>query len=83
MPNRSHGLRETIERFARGEGVELNVALEMDSLPQIKELVARGSGYSILAHSAARRELESREVVLVPIDKPVMRRTVHLVRNPV
>lgn len=83
LPNRSHGLRETIERFARGEGVELNVALEMDSLPQIKELVARGSGYSILAHSAARRELESREVVLVPIDKPVMRRTVHLVRNPV
>lgn len=83
LPSRSHGLRELIERFAKAEGVDLQVAVEMDALTQIKELVARGSGFSILAHAAARREVAARELVLVPIVNPTIRRTVYLVRNPV
>lgn len=82
LPSRSHGLRERIEASARAVGVDLNVTIEMDSLVQIKELVARGSGYSILAHAAARKEVEAGEIVLIPIVEPVLRRTVHLVRNP-
>jgi LysR family nitrogen assimilation transcriptional regulator len=83
LPSRSHGLREMIERFAKAQGTSLHVAVEMDSLTQIKELVARGSGYSILAHAATQREVANKELVLIPIENPAIRRTVYLIRNPV
>lgn len=82
LPSRSHGLREMIERFAKAHGVSLEVAVEMDSLTQIKELVARGSGFSVLAHAATQREVAKKELVLVPIRSPAIRRTVYLIRNP-
>ena len=82
LPHRTHGLRETIERFASSQKVHLNIAIEMDSLTNIKALVARGSGYSILAHSGVVEEIERGALVIIPIREPVMRRTVFLVRNP-
>ena len=82
LPHRTHGLRETIERFASSQKVHLNVIIEMDSLTNIKALVARGSGYSILAHAAVVEEIQRATLVIIPIREPVMRRTVFLVRNP-
>jgi len=82
LPNRTHRLRETIERFAAANGVSLNVAVEMDSLTNIKALVSRGSGHSILAHAAVVDELQRRTLIAIPIREPIMRRTVFLVRNP-
>jgi LysR family nitrogen assimilation transcriptional regulator len=82
VPHRTHGLRETIERFANAQGVTLKVAVEMDSLTNIKALVSRGSGHSILAHAAVVDELQRGTLIAVPICEPVMRRTVYLVRNP-
>jgi LysR family nitrogen assimilation transcriptional regulator len=82
LPHRTHGLRETIERFASSQKVRLNVVIEMDSLTNIKALVARGSGYSILAHAALVEEIQRAALVIIPIREPVMRRTVFLVRNP-
>ena len=82
LPHRSHGLRDTIERFAGSRGLYLPVVLEMDSLTNIKTLVARGSGYTILAHAAVFDEVQRGALVIVPIRDPVMRRTVFLVRNP-
>ena len=82
LPHRSHGLREMIERFAEARQIRVAVALEMDSLSQIKVLVARGSAYAILAHAAVSEEIRRGELVLVPIRDPVMRRTVYIVTNP-
>ena len=82
LPHRTHGLRETTERFASSQKVHLNVIIEMDSLTNIKALVARGSGYSILAHAAVVEEIQRATLVIIPIREPVMRRTVFLVRNP-
>jgi LysR family nitrogen assimilation transcriptional regulator len=82
LPHRSHGLRETIERFAASRGLALSVVLEMDSLTNIKTLVARGSGFTILSHAAVFDEVQSGSLVTIPIREPVMRRTVFLVRNP-
>ena len=56
MPGRPHGLRERIEKAARAAGVMLNVTAEIDGLPQIKMLVQRGVGSSILSLSAVRDE---------------------------
>jgi LysR family transcriptional regulator, nitrogen assimilation regulatory protein len=82
LPTRSHGLREMIDRCASAHNVELDVELEMDSLSRIKKLVARGSGCSILAPSAAHEEVRGGELILVPIREPQLRRTVYLATNP-
>lgn len=82
LPHRSHGLREMIERSAQAHGVSLDVRLEIDSLPLMKALVGRASGYTILAHAAVYEEIQRRTHVLVPIREPLIRRTVYLVQNP-
>ena len=82
LPHRTHGLRDMIERFARAHGVALNVAMEIDSLSQIKNIVERGSGFTILAHAAVYQEVMRGAFVLVPIRNPAIRRTVYLVTNP-
>ncbi len=82
LPSQSHGLRAMIDRFTRANSLTMQVAVEMDALTQIKILVARGSGYTILAPAAAQDLVERGELVTSQIIEPVMRRPVHLVRNP-
>ncbi|SDD26604.1 LysR family transcriptional regulator [Ruegeria marina] len=82
LPSPHHGLRSMIDRFARGQGVSLNVATEMDALAQIKIMVSRSSGYTILAPAAAIDFVERGELIMAPIVKPAMVRPVYLVRNP-
>lgn len=82
LPHRTHGLRETVEQFARARGISLRVPTELDSLTNIKGLVARGSGFSILARAAVVEELQRKSLIAVPICNPVVKRTVYLVRNP-
>lgn len=82
LPSGHHGLRIMIERVIRSSGVRLNVATEMDALSQIKTMVARGSGHTILAPAAALDCVERGELVMAPIVEPSMVRPVYLVRNP-
>jgi LysR family nitrogen assimilation transcriptional regulator len=82
LPSQHHGLRIMIDRVARGQGVSLHVATEMDALGQIKTMVARGSGYTILAPAAAIDFVERGELIMAPIIEPQMIRPVYLVRNP-
>jgi LysR family nitrogen assimilation transcriptional regulator len=81
LPSQQHGLRHTIERYGRSSGRGFNVVIEMDALSQIKELVARGSGYTILAPAAAHDRVQTGELVMSRIVDPVMSRPVYLVRN--
>ncbi|SEM34914.1 LysR family transcriptional regulator, nitrogen assimilation regulatory protein [Roseovarius azorensis] len=82
LPSPHHGLRTMIDRFARTAGVRLNVATEMDALSQIKAMVARGSGHTILAPAAALDFVERGQLVMGRIVEPQMMRPVFLVRNP-
>ncbi|TMV04259.1 LysR family transcriptional regulator [Ruegeria sediminis] len=82
LPSPHHGLRNMIDRFTRTHGVTLNVATEMDALAQIKTMVARGSGYTILAPAAAYDFVERGELIMAPIIEPRLIRPVYLVRNP-
>jgi LysR family nitrogen assimilation transcriptional regulator len=81
LPSQHHGLRQTIERYARSLRKPFNVVIEMDALAQIKELVVRGSGYTILAPAAASDRVQRGELVMSRIIEPVMSRPVYLVRN--
>lgn len=78
----SSGLRNLIEDFCARNDVQLNVVVEMDAMTQIKELVARGSGYTIFAPVAAQDFVRRGELLRAPIVEPTMSRPVHLVRSP-
>lgn len=82
LPGPSHGLRKRIEAEARALGIGLNVVIEMDAMTQIKDLVARGSGYTIFAPAAAQDYVARGELAKARIVEPVMTRPVYLVRNP-
>ncbi|PTW44515.1 LysR family transcriptional regulator [Rhodovulum kholense] len=78
----SNGLRHLIEKYCAANRVTLNVVVEMDAMTQIKELVARGSGYTILAPAAAQDFVARGELLRAPIVEPRMTRPVYLVTNP-
>ena len=82
LPSQHHGLRTMIDRFTRSNGLTLTIGTEMDALSQIKIMVSRGSGYTILAPAAAQDFLERGELVMAPITDPRMVRPIYLVRNP-
>lgn len=82
LPSPSHGLRKSIEAHAAARGITLNVVIEMDAMTQIKDLVARGSGYTIFAPAAVHDFMRRGELVKSQIIDPVMSRPVYLVRNP-
>lgn len=82
LPSPRHGLRSMIDRAARAHGIALTVTTEMDGLGQIKTLVARGSGHTILAPAAAIDFVERGELLMAPLTEPRLVRPVYLVRNP-
>lgn len=82
LPGEPHGLRRIIEQAVAKSGVRLNVVTELDAMTQIKELVARGSGFSIFAPAACHDFVEAGRLLKAPIIDPVIARPVYLVRNP-
>jgi LysR family nitrogen assimilation transcriptional regulator len=82
MPTVRHGLRLYVEAQARAHGVALNVWTEIDSLTQVKALVAEGEGFSILSEGAIRPELVGGQLHAARLSEPGMTRSVHLVHNP-
>ena len=81
LPSQHHGMRRTIDKFAQTRDLTLNIVVEMDALAQIKELVGRGSGYTILAAAAAHDRMVRGDFVFSPIVDPVITRPVYLVRK--
>jgi LysR family nitrogen assimilation transcriptional regulator len=81
LPSERHGLRTFIERIALAHQLEPKVSIEMDSLTQIKALVARGSGYTILSPASMHDLVSDGTLVGSPIINPHLRRNVFLVRS--
>lgn len=82
LPGEPHGLRRIVEAAAAENGVDLNVVTELDAMTQIKELVARGSGFSIFAPAACHDFVTEGKLLRAPIGEPTISRPVYLVKNP-
>ncbi|SFU19560.1 LysR substrate-binding domain-containing protein [Mesorhizobium sp. YR577] len=80
LPSSSHGLRELLERQASAGGLSMNTVIDVDSYGNIKELVEKGLGYSILPFNAISREVREGRLRSWRIRKPELKRDVHLVR---
>lgn len=78
LPGRSNGLRLLVERVFAAEGLELNVAADIDSLPTMLSLARRGSVATILSGFltiGSHNDLPARYLV-----EPTLERTVALCR---
>lgn len=80
LPSKRHSLRNLVEHAARSNGLQLNIVAEIDSLHEIIAMVDRASAYTILPHAAVCRQISGGNLVLVEIEKPSLRRSVHLIR---
>ncbi|WP_336812984.1 LysR family transcriptional regulator [Bosea sp. MMO-172] len=80
LPSHPHGFRRIVERYAKANNIGLNVVLEIDSLPQIVEMVSRASAYSLLPHSALTGARPSGPLALMRLEPPA-HRTGYLVRK--
>lgn len=80
LPSHPHGFRRIVERYARTHGVSLDVVTEIDSLPQIVEMVSRASAYSLLPQSALTGTRPTGQLALLPLQPPCGR-TAYLVKK--
>ena len=78
LPGVPDGLRLMLAEAARKHGIALDVAVEVDSLTAMKEIVAGGSGYTILTRQAVLAELQLRRVQTTLIVEPTLTRTLVL-----
>ncbi|KGT73110.1 transcriptional regulator [Bradyrhizobium japonicum] len=78
LPGRPHGLREEVERAASQHGRRLNVMMEIDSLENIKVLVAAGAGYTVLSARVAGHGSVSARLKYRPIGKPRIEREIYI-----
>lgn len=96
LPGPENGMRRVIERAAKDSGISLNVRLEIDSVPAIRQLVASGAGAAILPFGAVHAEVRAEQldarivrergmeallVVATPRNKPVTRTVRALVKQ--
>lgn len=79
LPSSTHGLRELLEQGASSNRLELNTVIDVDSYGNIKELVEKGIGYSILPFNSIAREVREGRLRSWRISEPELKRDVHLV----
>ena len=82
LPGRPHGLRVLVDDACVKAQVQLNVALELETLPTIKTLVASGTIRTILPLIAVIEEVETGELVVAKIVEPVISRELILAHAP-
>lgn len=78
LPGRPHGVREEVERAALLRRRPPNVIVELDSLDQIKTLVAEGVGHTLLSPRYARQGAIAARLVARPVVRPAIERRIWL-----
>ncbi|MBL3596140.1 LysR family transcriptional regulator [Rhodovulum sulfidophilum] len=80
LPSRAHGLRRMIDAELAGDGIAPELAVEIDSYSNIKNLVAAGFGASVLPWHAVAPEAEAGRLVVSRIVAPGLWRGAWLIR---
>ena len=72
--------RRVIETFQRYR-TPLNMTIELPTIEAIKRFVAMGNGVALVPNLTVARELETGELVAVPVDELEMRRVLRLIHR--
>jgi LysR family transcriptional regulator, nitrogen assimilation regulatory protein len=70
MPSRPHSMRMLLEAALANEGCRAQVALEIESIPAILELVLQGDCHAVLAEAAIRTSGQPEAFQLRPVGAP-------------
>ena len=82
LPSQPHGLRVLVDEACTRAQTSLTVAMELDTLPTICDLVATGTIRTILPLTAVQADLAAGRVVAQKITDPVISRELILVHAP-
>jgi len=74
-------IRRELDRFLRGQNVEVRLVMTFDNIQMIKEAVALGSGISILPARTMQAEIEQGRLVAVRLHAPDLIRPVGIVHR--
>jgi DNA-binding transcriptional LysR family regulator len=74
-------IRRELDRFLRGQGVEVKLVMHFDNIQMIKEAVALGTGISILPARTMQTEIEQGRLVAVRLNAPGLSRPVGIVHR--
>ena len=77
LPVASHGSRALVETYCEEGGIRLDPRLRLDSLGMTKAVLRNGRFCTILPLVACAAEVESGELVAIPLS-PTLKRTVYL-----
>jgi DNA-binding transcriptional LysR family regulator len=72
--------QKVIEAFQRYR-TPLNMGIELPTIEAIKRFVAMGNGVALVPHLTVARELETGELLRIPVDELEMRRVLRLVHR--
>jgi LysR family nitrogen assimilation transcriptional regulator len=72
IPGRLHAIRMQVERHAAEQGVKLNIALEVDAVSSVLELVGEGYGHAVLPRNAVIADPMQRRFELARITDPLL-----------
>jgi DNA-binding transcriptional LysR family regulator len=72
--------RKVIEAFQRYRA-PLNMAIELPTIEAIKRFVAMGNGVALVPHLTVARELETGDLVRVPVDELDVKRVLRLIHR--
>lgn len=75
LPSAPNALRNSLDQIAHRTGIALTVALEADSLPIQKSIVADGAAYAIIGQQAVSREVAAGTLQASRIVEPTIERT--------
>ncbi len=78
LTSASSGLRVLVEEAANAKDIEIDIALEIDSVIATKEMVAKGIGHAILPLGAVRREVEDGRLTARRFARPSLSRNMYL-----
>ena len=73
IPSRPNAIRMRVESQMAALGCRPEVALEVDGVPAILDLVADGAGYAVLPRNAVARSISPSSFVTRPIGSPALR----------
>jgi LysR family nitrogen assimilation transcriptional regulator len=70
VPSQPHAVRMFVETQLANAGGRINVALEVDGIPSILDLVAQGHGHAVLTMNAIRNHPLRASLLPRPIVRP-------------
>ena len=79
LPTSKQGVRPLIERCARNKGLSPpNVVTEINSIVILRSMLQAGIGHTIQSSMAFKQDIDSGILVSIPIEKPILSRTLTL-----